>query len=131
MKERIALGLVFLSWPVCIVNRCWQNAPFHPVRWIIFDKTVNQDFRWYFVYNELWLSAFFALVAFLIIDRKTRKLQIALWSVFWVSIVDIINYWLWFRRNELALTSEGIIMLFGAILILKHGSTHHHNEKAN
>jgi hypothetical protein len=129
MRERIALGLIFLSWPVCIVNRFWQSAPFHPVRWIIFDKTVIQDFRWYMVYDELWLSAFFVLLAFLICRKKTRNLQIALWSVFWVSIVDIVNYWLWFRRNEMALTFEGIIMLIGAILILKHESIHH-NEKA-
>lgn len=129
MRERIAIMLLFASFPVCVIHRMWNNVPIHPVRWIIFDKTVEEDFRWHFVYCELWISSFFVLVSFLITNRKTRKLQIALWSLIWVSVVDIVNYWLFFRRQELLLTLEGLIMLTSAILIFKYESIHH-NEKA-
>ena len=128
MRERVALLLLFASFPLCVIHRIWNNAPIHPVRWIVCDKTVFQDFRWYIVWSEWWISGFFVLLAFLIILRKTRKLQIALWSLFWVSVVDIINYWLFFRRQEYLLTLEGMIMVVGAILIIKHESIHH-NEK--
>jgi hypothetical protein len=130
MRERIALLLLFASFPVCVIHRMWNNAPIHPVRWIFFDKSVEQDFRWYLVYNELCISALCVLVSFLIVKRKTRKLQIALWALLYVNIVDIMNYWLFFRRQELLLTLEGMIMVVASVLILKHESIHHHNEKA-
>lgn len=112
--------LLFLSWPVCIIHRIWNNDPITPVRWIIFDKTVEQDFRWYWVYNELWLSAILVIAAMLIIKIRTRTIILLLWALFCISIVDIVNYWLWFRRNELALTLEGLIMIvFSAIIFIK------------
>lgn len=131
MRNTIALILLFLSWPVCLIHRYWNNAPIRSVSWILFDKTVNQDFRWYMVYSELMISALFVLLSFLIIKVKTRKLQVVLWALFWVSIVDIANYVLFFRRNEIALTVEGLIMFIGAILIFKHDTTRYKHEKAN
>jgi hypothetical protein len=77
------------------------------------------------------ISALFVLLSFLIIKVKTRKLQVVLWALFWVSIVDIANYVLFFRRNEIALTVEGLIMFIGAILIFKHDTTRYKHEKAN
>lgn len=117
MRNRIALILLFFSWPVCVVHRMWNNRPVEKVQWIVFDKTVEQDFRWYWVYNELWLSAILVLAAFLMMKRKTRSIRIALWALCLVSVEDIINYWLWFRRNEPVLTIEGLTMFMAAILI--------------
>lgn len=117
MRNRISLILLFLSWPVCVVHRVWNNRPVEKVQWIVFDKTVDQDFRWYWVYNELWLSAAMVLAAVLIMTRKTRPIRITLRALCLVSAVDIVNYWLWFRRNEVALTIEGAIMFIAAILI--------------
>jgi hypothetical protein len=89
------------------------------VSWILFDGSVYQDFRWYWVYNELWLSSFLVLGAFLVMTRKTRAIRITLWCLTLVATVDIVNYWLWFRRSEMALNLEGLIMLTAAILIFK------------
>jgi hypothetical protein len=116
----VAAILLWLTWPVCLVNRIWNNAPFKPVKWIIFDKTVDQDWRWYLVYNELWLSAFFVILAMLIMKYRTHTIILLLWALFFVAIVDIVNYWLWFRRNEIALGLEGLIMVaFSAIIFTK------------
>ena len=122
MRNRIAAVLLWLTWPVCIIHRAWNNEPLTPVRWIIFDKSVEQDFRWYIVYSELWLSATLVIAAVLIMKSKTRTIVLLLWALFCISIVDIVNYWLWFRRSELMLTLEGLIMVvFSAIIFIKSG----------
>jgi len=128
MRNRIALVLLFLSWPVCVVHRIWNNDPERKVSWIVCDGSVFQDFRWYWVYNELWLSAFLVLAAFLVMTRKTYAIRITLWALSLVSLVDIVNYWLWFRRNEPALTLEGLIMLIAAITIITHASKSGHEK---
>jgi hypothetical protein len=135
MRNRVALMLLFLSWPVCLINLYWKNDPKRTVRWICYDyqwgTPVSQDFKWYIVQNELWLSATLVLLAFLIAKSKTKSIRIMLRGLLLVSIVDIVNYWLWFRRNEQALIFEGMIMLWVAILIIKHESTRTSYEKAN
>lgn len=123
MRNRVALVLLFLSWPVCILHRIWNNLPIANVRWILFDKTVIQDFRWYWVYNELWLSALFILLAFIIMKKKTYSIIVMLWSLLCIAIADIFNYWFWFRRNEYLLTVEGLFMLLGTTIILTHATT--------
>ena len=130
MRNNLALILLYSSWPVCLVNRFWNNAPSKNVSWIILDRTVNQDFRWYMVYNELWLSAVLVLLSFVICTRKTKSIRILVKALICVSLVDIVNYWLWFRRNENALILEGVIMLVATVLICKNESTKPH-EKAS
>lgn len=119
MRNRIAIILLFASWPVCVIHRYWNNDPITPVSWIILDKTVNQDFRWYWVANELWLSSVFVLLAWKISKCKTRPIRLLINANLIISGVDIVNYWLWFRRNEFMLFLEGFIMLLTIILILK------------
>lgn len=120
MRNRIAAVLLWLTWPVCLINRLWNNSHFRPVRWILFDKTVRQDFRWYIVYNELWLSSFFVILAMLVMKSRTRAIILLSWSLFFVAIVDIVNYWLWFRRNEIMLGVEGLIMVaFSTTIFIK------------
>lgn len=128
MRNRIAAVLLYLSWPVCVIHRYWNNEPYHPIHWVVFDKTVYEYFRWPIVHTELWLSAVFVLVAWLISASKTYILRILLWTNLLISVIDIFNYFLFFRRNEWLLTSEGMIMVVATVLILKHESIHH-NEK--
>lgn len=120
MRNRIAIILLFASWPVCILHRWWNNDPFRLVSWIIFDPTVKQDFRWYLVYNELWLSAVFVLLAWLISTRKTRTIRFLILGNLAISGIDIVNYWLFFRRNEWMLLSEGLAMLITIIFIFRN-----------
>jgi hypothetical protein len=71
------------------------------------------------VYNELWLSALFVLVAFTISKGKTMAMTILLRALMIMSVVDIVHYWLWFRRNEYVLTLEGLIMIASTAIIVK------------
>ena len=130
MRNRLAVVILFLSWPVEIIHRYWNNAPAKNVSWIIFDKTVNQDYRWYYCQFEMLLSMSFTLASLLIIKNKTRTFNIVLWASFLVSIIDIANYWLWFRRNEFLIFLEGWVMLSSIIIIFVHESKSD-NEKAS
>lgn len=122
MRNNIALILLCLSWPVNIIHRYWNNSPEIKVSWIILDKGVSQDFRWYWVYNELWVSSVFVLIAFMLCKQRTKSINIIIWSLLIISGIDIVNYWLWFRRNELCLFAEGLVLLSGLIIILKNKS---------
>jgi hypothetical protein len=78
---------------------------------------------------ELWLSAFFVLLAWLISIRKTRTLRILILANLLISAVDIVHYWLFFRRNIWFLTGEGMVMVVATVIITINASTHK-NEKA-
>jgi hypothetical protein len=129
VRNRVAVVLLYLSWPVCLIHSCWNNWPLHPVRWIFLDKTVYQDFRWYLVYTELWLSATFVLLAALLWTHKTRTIRILLWANILISVIDLWNYWLFFRRQEWFLKAEFVVMLVATVLIFHHAFTTHKNEK--
>lgn len=120
MRDRLAMILLYMSWPVCLIHRYWNNAPYLPVRWIRFDRTVYQDFRWYLVRNEDWASELLILSAFLVMRTKTFPIRTILLALFLVCLLDLGNYWLYFRRNEGFLTAESLVMLFATFLNLKH-----------
>jgi hypothetical protein len=129
MRNRIAAVLLLLSWPVCLIHKAWNNYPLTQVHWVVFDKTVYEDFRWPIFHAELWLSAVFVLLAWLIAVSKTRTLRILIWANLIISAIDIVHYWLFFRRNEWFLAGEGMVMVVATIIITTHASTHE-NEKA-
>ena len=128
MRNRIAAVLLWLSWPVCSVHDFWHSQPVTPVSWIIFDKTVSQDFRWYFVAMELWLSSVFVLLAWAISTSKTRTLRILIKANLWISVLDVVGYWLFFRRNEFFLGGEGMVMVVATVLIFFYAPTTNKNE---
>jgi hypothetical protein len=88
------------------------------VHWVVFNRQIGQDFRWFMVYTELWLSAVFVLTAWLVASSKTRTLRILLWANLWISALDIVNYWLWFRHNEWVLRAEFLVMIVATVLII-------------
>jgi hypothetical protein len=132
MRNRIAAVLLYLSWPVCTISDIWKNEPLTPVSWIIFDKSVTQDFRWFVIATEEWLSSTLVLVAWMIAKRKTRTLRILLWANLLISAIDLADYWLFFRRQEWFLRAELVVMLIATCLILYYASTtKNKNEKAS
>jgi len=78
---------------------------------------------------ELWLSSTFVLFGWLIATRKTRTIRILIKANLWISVFDLINYWLFFRRNEYFLGGEGMIMAVATVLIFFYAPTSYKNEK--
>ena len=129
MRNRIAAVLLYASWPICLIHRIWNKVPYRPVHWVVYDKTVYEDFRWPIFHVELWLSAFFVLLAWLIATYQTRTIRILLWANLWISVIDLVHYLFFFRRNEWLMATEGMIMVGTTVIITIHASTHK-NEKA-
>jgi hypothetical protein len=113
-----------------VIHRYWEKEPVTPVSWIIFDKTVYQDFRYYYIYNELWLSAVFVLLAWMISTAKTYTLRILLLANLLISAIDIVHYWLFFRRSPVFLAAEGMVMVVATVIITINASKHR-NEKTS
>lgn len=119
-----------MSWPVCLVHRQWNTEDLRAVSWIMCDKTVSQDFRWYWVANEIWLSQTLIIAAILIMKSKTFVIRTLILALLIVSIIDIVNYWFWFRRNEWMLDLEGLVMIVATVIIYNKNVRNNHNEKA-
>src|SRR6266540_4155703 len=99
-RNDLSLLLLFLSWPVCLIHRFWNNKPPDKVNWFVTGE-IKQDVQWYLADT----------------GKKTTKFQIALLAVFLISLIDIVHYWVCFKQNEWILTLEGLIMLLAALLI--------------
>lgn len=116
-RNDLSLLLLFLSWPVCLVHRLWNNKPPNKVNWFMIGD-VKQDVQWYIYDTGNMLSVSLIILSLLLIRTKTKNYQIALLAVFLISIIDIIHYWLFFKQNEWIVQLEGLIMLLAALLIL-------------
>src|SRR6266540_1444621 len=115
-RNDLSLLLLFLSWPVCLIHRFWNNKPPDKVNWFVTGE-IKQDVQWYLADTGNMLSFSFILLSFILTRKKTTKFQIALLAVFLISLIDIVHYWVCFKQNEWILTLEGLIMLLAALLI--------------
>ena len=77
---------------------------------------------------ELWLSSVFVLLAWAISTSKTRTLRILIKANLWISVLDVVGYWLFFRRNEFFLGGEGMVMVVATVLIFFYAPTTNKNE---
>lgn len=122
-REAISLLVLFLSWPVCLVHRFWNNAKVHRAHWFVMDVhndnglLFTQDIQWYIFDTGNMLSTTFIILSLIIIRTKTTSYRWALSAVLTVSIVDIIHYWLCYKQSEYMVMVEGLIMLLAASLI--------------
>lgn len=117
-RNDLSLFLLFLSWPVCLVHRFWNNRPAHKVNWFMTGE-IKQDVQWYVCDTGNMLSFTFILLSFILVRKKTINYHIALLAVFLISIIDIIHYWVCYKQNESIVLMEGLIMLLAALLIIK------------
>jgi hypothetical protein len=117
-RTDLSLLLLFLSWPVCLVHRFWNNKPPNKVSWFMTGE-IKQDVQYYIYDTGNMLSTTFILLSFVLIQKKTTNYNITLLAVFLISIIDIIHYWLCYKQNEWVVTLEGLIMLLAALLILR------------
>lgn len=77
----------------------------------------TQDIQWYLYDTGNMISTTLILLSLVIIKQKTPSYRIALSGILWISIIDILHYWLCYKQNELIITMEGLIMIITASLI--------------
>jgi lipopolysaccharide export LptBFGC system permease protein LptF len=106
---------LFLSWPVLLVHRYWNNRPPNKLKLISFED-VEQDIQWYVKDTGDLLSISLILLAFYFSVKSVRE-KIAVGAFLLISIIDIANYWLWYKRNEYIVQFEFIILIVAALLM--------------
>lgn len=114
-RTSLSIVLLFLSWPVVLVHRFWNNRPPLVLDLIAYEK-VEQDIQWYIKDTGDLVSVIFLLSAFYLHVQSTR-MKIAVGSFLLISIIDIGHYWLWYKRNEYVVQFEFIILIVAAILM--------------
>lgn len=115
-RSDLSIILLFLSWPVCLVHRFWNNKPPHKINWFI-AIDIKQDVQWYIYDTGNMLSFTLILLSFILLKNKSKSYNQVLFAVFLISIIDIIHYWVCYKQNEWVVTLEGMIMFLAALLI--------------
>lgn len=107
--------ILFLSWPVVLVHRYWNNRPIQKLKLIPFED-IEQDIQWYIKDTGDLFSISLILLAFYLSVKSIRE-KIVVGSFLLISIIDIIHYWLFYKRNEYFIIAEFIIVIVAALLV--------------
>jgi hypothetical protein len=106
---------LFLSWPVILVHRYWNNRPPLKLKLVPFED-IEQDIQWYIKDTGDMLNISLILLAFYLSVKSIRE-KIVVGSFLLISIIDIIHYWLFYKRNEYFIILEFIIVISSALLV--------------
>lgn len=130
MNKWISILLIFLSWPICLVNRAIIDNPQKKVNWIVFKPEIRQSIAWYWTDTGIILSSlFFIFGTWLMLQVIAKFIEkpkmlffikityILVSALLIVNCIDLVHYWLWFKQNEYVAWAEGLIMLIAAIKI--------------
>lgn len=115
-RTSLKFFLLFLSWPVVLVHRFWNNRPPQKLKLIPFED-IEQDIQWYIKDSGDLVSISLILAAFYLAARTIRE-KIVVGTFLLISIIDIGHYWLWYKRNEYIISVEGIIIIIAAWLMM-------------
>jgi hypothetical protein len=113
-----------LSWPIAQAHRLWNNAPPNKVHWFIADvknskgQLLMQDVQWYIFDTGNYLSVSLILLSLFVLRKKTPTYQVALGTMFIISLSDIFHYWLSFKQSEWIVQLQGLVMVMLSIWIL-------------
>jgi hypothetical protein len=98
-----------------LVHRYWNNRPVQKLKLIPFED-IEQDIQWYIKDTGDLLSISLILLAFYLSVKSIRE-KIAVGSFLLISIIDIIHYWLFYKRNEYFIILEFLIIIGAALLM--------------
>lgn len=125
-RTNLSIGLLYLSWPVCVIHRYWNNKPPHKGAWFWTEvrnpktgKLIEQDIQWYIADTGNMLSISLIILSFILIKTKSVDYTISLVTVFLISIIDILHYWLWFKQEQQVVQFQGLLMALSAYLIMR------------
>lgn len=129
-RNDLSLFCLFMSWPVCLVHRHWNNRPAHEGHWFLFPVEdprtgllVTQDIQYFIFDMGNMLSVSLILLSFILLKKKTYEYTVSLVTVFVISLVDILHYWLFFKQNELIMFIESLMMIAAPIFVIIRNTT--------
>lgn len=123
-RKAYIMLLMYLSWPVNLVHRYWNNRPED----IIYPFPLEPekiDIQWYIrdMLNIIsWLMIFWAVWLYINGNyKKDRDFRDVFRAYFIILMIDLPHYLLWFKRCEWVLYIELIIMVVsGGLMCWRH-----------
>ena len=129
MGKRVAYIMFVLSWPVTLVHRAWNNSPVNVKSWFVYRPDVSQDFQWYIADTGNMLGLLFILLAIYVYLRWAHNshgtIAILVLGLIFMQVLDIVNYWLFFKQNETILYFQGAILIFFLCFTLLFKNANH------
>lgn len=124
-RNDLSLICLYLSWPVCLVHRFWNDRPpqeadlfLFPVEHPKTGGSITQDIQYYVFDTGNMLSVSLILLSFILLKKKNYEYTVSLVTVFIVSLIDILHYWLYFKQNEFIVFSESLMMIAASAFVI-------------
>ena len=123
-SQEVSLILLYLSWPVCLIHRFWNNTKPKSVNLFLTDVHVNgkvftQDVQWYIYDTGNIISSLFILLSFVLLKTKTRSYVLSLKTLLTINIVDLIHYWTCFKQDEIVTWLECMLMVALSLYLIR------------
>lgn len=119
----VSLILLYLSWPVTIIHRFWNNSSPKKVNWFVVnvyknDKLFTQDIQWYFYDTGNMLAGIFIILSFILLKTKNRTYTLTLIIILIINIIDLIHYWVCFKQDERVVWLESMLMVVLSLYLI-------------
>ncbi len=121
-RKQLIIYLLFFSWFVYNVHRCWNNtAPLY-TKPFPFDNSYEITWHWY-VYMLLKDTSYLIILSavWLYVTsnlKKDKDILGAFSAILIVQIIEIPHYLLWARHNEIVLSVEGLVLMWSAYKVM-------------
>lgn len=125
MKKGSTILLISCAWIFENIHRIFNNKPEYPIKPFINSITWCKrfqcvpygeiDLQWYL--KDIGELIFFFVIAYLALVNAKPSVKIIFRGLVFVMSLEILNYFLFFKRSELILCAEGLVIL-GTIIIL-------------
>src|SRR5690242_3216723 len=118
-----SLILLYLSWPVTIFHRFWNNSKPHKVSLFLLEVKKNgkpfiQDVQWYIYDTGNILSNILIVLSFILLKTKSRSYSLSLKVILTINFIDLIHYWLCFKQNEAVIWLESMLMVLLSLYLI-------------
>lgn len=122
-RDVVSIILLYLSWPVSLVHRFWNNQVPVNVDWFVLEVKKNghqfkQDIQWYIYDTGNILSSLFIVASFILIKTKNRTYALSLKIILLINFIDLIHYWLCFKQSEIVTWLESMLMVLLSLYLI-------------
>lgn len=123
-RKAYIMLLMYLSWPVNLVHRYWNNRPIEMITPFMFEGQ-ELSVQWYVsgLLNIIsWLMIFWGIWLYITGSyRQDRDFRDVFGAYFIILMIDLPHYLLWFKRCEWVLYIElCIMMVSGGLFWWRH-----------
>lgn len=110
-----AIILLFLSWPVTLVHRLYNNSDAEVVDWYVY-VSYPQDKQWYVYLLCVFISFALILSSMLLYITSKEKGKVSVYvrllaALLVIQLIEIINYCLYYSQNDGLLFIQWVVLV--------------------